>query len=259
MAQETWRFRELVRRLVVRDFRAQYRQSYLGYFWAFVPALAMAAGFTLARNAEVLKIGDTVIAYPAFVMVGTVLWQTFTNAVNGPIEALDAFKPVMSRIYLPPEIIIFCRVGQVLVNLSIQLFLVVVIFIVYKIPVGPAILLAPVMLALLILLGTLIGLILAPISALYTDVQKGLPVAMNLWFLLTPVVYPAPERGVFSFIVKYNPVTPILVAARDLATAGFLPNPGTVLVTSLVTVAGFVVALIAFRISMPYVIERTGA
>ena len=43
LAQEMWHdllaSRELAWRLLVRDISAQYRQSFLGVFWAFVPPL----------------------------------------------------------------------------------------------------------------------------------------------------------------------------------------------------------------------------
>jgi lipopolysaccharide transport system permease protein len=39
--------RELAWRLLVRDISAQYRQSFLGIFWAFVPPIVTALGLLL--------------------------------------------------------------------------------------------------------------------------------------------------------------------------------------------------------------------
>ncbi|HHP7243213.1 MAG TPA: ABC transporter permease, partial [Elainellaceae cyanobacterium] len=80
--------RELAWRLMVRDISAQYRQAMLGVLWAFVPPIVMAAGFTLASNANVISVGDTNIPYPAYVMFGTSLWQTFVEAASGPVQAV---------------------------------------------------------------------------------------------------------------------------------------------------------------------------
>lgn len=259
MAGESWRFRELVRRLVVRDIQAQYRQSLLGYFWAFVPSLGMAAGFTLARNANILHISDTHIPYPAFVLVGTILWQTFIESLNGPIETLHSFRSVIGRIYLPPEIIIFAKMGEILINLFIKLFLLAAVIVIYSIPINTASLLAPIVLVLLILEGMTLGLLLAPLSGLYQDVSKGLAVVTGFWFLLTPVVYPTPNQGLFSFIVKLNPATLLLTAARDLAIGAELHHIWPVFWMGIFSVVGFVFALIAFRISIPFIIEKTSS
>ena len=80
--------RELAWRLLVRDISAQYRQSFLGVIWAFIPPIVMAAGFTLASQAKVINIGETDLPYAAYVMFSTALWQTFVEAINGPVKAV---------------------------------------------------------------------------------------------------------------------------------------------------------------------------
>ena len=44
---------------MMRDISAHYRQSFLGFAWAFLPPIVMAAGFTLAGNAKVINIAAT--------------------------------------------------------------------------------------------------------------------------------------------------------------------------------------------------------
>jgi len=56
--------RGLAWRLLVRDISAQYRQSFLGILWAFVPPVATAVGLTLANNAKVINISATDLPYP---------------------------------------------------------------------------------------------------------------------------------------------------------------------------------------------------
>jgi lipopolysaccharide transport system permease protein len=259
MAVESWRFRELVRSLVVRDLRAQYRRSLLGYLWAFIPSIATAVGFSLAKDAGVLRISETPVPYFVFVMVGSVLWQTFIDALNGPIEALSNFQTVMSRIYVPPEIIILAKVAEVMVNLLIKVLLLAVVFLFYGISMGPAALLIPILLVLLVMEGAAIGLILSPLAALYHDILKGLPIVIGFWFLLTPVVYPIPTVGLFSVIVRANPATYFLVAIRDLSIGGPMPDFLFLAIVGLISILGFAIALIAFRVSMPFVVERAGS
>ncbi|MGF1495583.1 MAG: ABC transporter permease [Elainellaceae cyanobacterium] len=248
--------RELAWRLMVRDISAQYRQAFLGILWAFIPPIAMAVGFTLARDAQVFTVGETDIPYPAYVMFSTAIWQTFTDAVTGPVQAVILAKPMLARVNFPREAIILAKLGEVGFNFGIKLILIVALFLYFRISISWTILLAPVALIHLILLGTLVGVLLAPLGVLYQDVSKGLNMLMGFWLFLTPVIYPVPEKGVFSALVALNPVTPLLVTTRDLATTGVVSNPGGFWLTSGLTVVGLLFTWVGFRIAMPYVVER---
>ncbi|MEM7556914.1 MAG: ABC transporter permease, partial [Cyanobacteria bacterium P01_A01_bin.84] len=106
MLQDLIASRELAWRLMIRDISAKYRQSFLGLFWAVIPAVVMAATFTFAKNGGVVNIGTTDIPYPAYVMFSMTLWQTFTEALNGPIQAVTAAKQMLAKIKFPREALI---------------------------------------------------------------------------------------------------------------------------------------------------------
>ena len=251
--------RELAWRLMVRDISAQYRQSFLGVAWALIPPIMMAVGFTLAGQAQIINIGDTNIPYPAYVMFSTSLWQTFVEAISGPVEAITKAKPMLARVNFPREAIILAKVGEVLFNFGIKLILIVGLFIWFRIPVSWTVILAPVALIHLIMLGTLFGTLLSPLGVLYDDVSKGLSILTGFWLFLTPVVYPVPNEGLFSLLVKLNPVTPLLVTARELATAEAISEPVGFWIVSILTFIGLLLTWIAFRLSIPYVIERVSS
>lgn len=251
--------RELAWRLMVRDISAQYRQTFLGFLWAFLPPLLMAVGFTLAKDANVLKTGATDIPYPAYVMFSTALWQTFVEAVNGPVQAVNSAKPMLARVNFPREAIILAKVGEVLFNFAIKLILIVGLFLWYRIPVSWTVILAPVALIHLIMLGTLIGTLLSPLGVLYQDVPRGLTMVTGFWLFLTPVVYPVPKEGAFGVLVRLNPVTPLLVTARELATTGVLSEVYGFWIVSVITIVGLLLTWVAFRLAMPYVIERVSS
>ena len=251
--------RELAWRLMVRDISAQYRQSFLGVAWALIPPIMMAVGFTLAGQAQIINIGDTNIPYPAYVMFSTSLWQTFVEAISGPVEAITKAKPMLARVNFPREAIILAKVGEVFFNFGIKLILIVGLFIWFRIPVSWTVILAPVALIHLIMLGTLIGTLLSPLGVLYQDVSKGLSILTGFWLFLTPVVYPVPNEGLFSVLVKLNPATPLLVTARELATAEAISEPVGFWIVSILTFVGLLLTWIAFRLSIPYVIERVSS
>jgi lipopolysaccharide transport system permease protein len=259
MARDLFASRDLAWRLMVRDIRSQYRQSLLGFFWAFVPPVVTALGLTLANNANILNVGTTDIPYPAYVMFSMTLWQTFLAALNGPVQAVAKAKPMLARINFPREAIILSQLGQVFFNFGIQLLLIVGLFIWFKIGVARSVVLAPVALIHLVMLGTGIGLFLAPLGALYEDVSRGLTLVAGVWLFMTPVIYPPPQTGLFATLVNLNPVTPLLVTIRELATTGAISDPQGFWVASAIALVGLLGGWLFYRIAMPFAIERISA
>lgn len=252
--------RELAWQLMKRDISAQYRQSLLGVAWAFLPPIVTAIGFNLAANSKVLNVGATELPYAAYVMLSTVLWQTFVEAIMMPIQNITAAKQMLSRINFPREALILSGIGQVFFNFSFKLLLVIGMFIWFKMPVTPSILIAPVALIHLVMLGTFVGTLIAPLSILYQDFSRSIPLITGLWLLLTPVVYPIPKGGsLFGTIVQLNPVTPLLVTTRELATTGIVSNAGGFWIVSAAVLIGLLLAWIIYRLAMPFVIERISA
>ena len=98
--------RELAWRLFVRDLSAQYRQTYLGYVWAFVPPLVSAVTFIFLQSQGIVKIEGTGMPYAAFAMIGTLLWQTFVEAIQSPISAVQSAKAMLAKINFPREAIL---------------------------------------------------------------------------------------------------------------------------------------------------------
>lgn len=84
--------RELAWRLLVRNISAQYRQSLLGYAWAFIPPLFTAMIWIFLNSQRILGITDTGMPYPVFVIIGIVLWQTFTEALNSPLRMVNQIR-----------------------------------------------------------------------------------------------------------------------------------------------------------------------
>lgn len=259
MGRDLLAARELAWRLMVRDISSQYRQSFLGIFWAFVPPIVAAAGLTLASNADILNIGETDLPYPVYVLFSMSLWQTFVESLNGPVQAVIAAKPMLARINFPREAIILSQLGQVGFNFAIKLLLIVSVFLWFKIPVAATVVLAPVALLHLVALGTAVGLLLAPLGALYEDVPRGLTLVISAWLFITPVIYPPPQTGLFSYLVRLNPVSPLLVTTRELATTGVLSAPVGFWLASGLALVGLGASWLLYRIAMPFVIERISA
>lgn len=251
--------RELAWRLFVRDFFARYRRSVLGIFWSFLPPILTGLVFIVLQKKGVVHLGPTEIPYPVYVLVGTILWQLFTESLNAPLNTVRASISMLGKVNFPREALIVSAFYQVLVNLLIKSLVLAGTFIYFGISLSAGILIAPVAILVLILLGMTIGLILTPLGMLFTDVGSSLAILTQVWFFLTPVVYPAPKTFPYSLIATLNPVSPVLMAARDLMTRGTMDDPLLFAVVSGLTLVGLLFAWVMYRLAMPIIIERMSA
>lgn len=256
MGRDLMASRELAWRIMVRDLSAQYRQSLLGFFWAVIPPIVTALGFTFAKNAGVVTLGETELPYAAYVMFSMTLWQTFTEALSAPVQAWTQAKPMLTRVYFPRESLLLAKLGEVLVGFAVKLVFIAAIFLWFDMPVTARVFLAPLALAPLIFLGLALGTVLACLGGLYQDVSKGLPFLILVWLLVTPVVYPLPKEGTFAALVRLNPVTPLLVTTRELATTGHVSDPAAFAAASAFTLVCLVLSWLAYRVAVPFVVER---
>lgn len=259
MVRDLAQARELSWRLCVRDIRALYRQSLLGVLWSFAPPVVTALIFILLQQANVLNLAETSIPYPVYVLTGTILWQVFTESLNAPLRSVKASQSMLVRINFPREALIISAMLVVLFNLLIKTAVLAALFLWFRVPLTWGVLAATVPVLMLVLLGIGAGLLLTPVGMLYSDVTAALPTLTQILFFLTPVVYAPPQTFPLSLIVALNPVSPLLIAARDLAVTGELNNPVGFFLASALALLLLLAGWIIFRISLPIVIERVGA
>ncbi|MFM8327929.1 MAG: ABC transporter permease, partial [Pirellulaceae bacterium] len=135
------------------------------------------------------------MSYAAFAMIGTMLWQTFVESIQNPLQALISAKPMLSKINFPRESILISGMYMVLTNTAIRLLLIFGILAIWGISPGWSVLLLPLFLFGLMICGFALGMALVPVGGLYADVAKSIPILAQFWMLLTPVLYPARTTG----------------------------------------------------------------
>jgi len=246
----------LAKILFRRDIKAKYQQSMLGYLWAFLPTVFTSLAFTLANSSNTLSIKATNIPYPAFVILSMVLWQTFVESINGPVQTISESKAMLAKVNFKREALILSKFMEVWFNFAIKLVLVVGVVVYYHIDIQWTAIFIPIALSALILLGILIGLFLSPLSLLYKDVSFGLSIFVNFFLFVTPVVFPKPTTGTFATIVNLNPVTHLIEGLRRLALGVDGYDFTTFYLTSAATLVLAFFAWLTFRLAMPFAIER---
>jgi len=248
--------RELAWQLAVRDIRARYRQAALGLLWAFILPLAHTFAWIFLSGSGIVTVSDTVLPYPVYVFTGTMIWAIFMDAVNAPLQQTTAAKQMLAKINFPREALVVSGIYQTLFNGAIKIVLLLVTLICLGIYPGWTLIWFPFGILSLILAGTTVGLLLTPIGMLYTDIGKSLPLLMQFLMYLTPVVFPMPSSGWAAVIYKINPMTPLVLTARDWLTDCSPDYFGYFLIVNALIIALLVVVWVVYRIAMPILIER---
>jgi homopolymeric O-antigen transport system permease protein len=251
--------RELAWRFFLRNISAMYRQTILSYIWAFLPPVFTTLTFVFLNSQKIFSVGETDIPYPAYVMIGTLLWQVFADAMNSPLRMITQSKSFLAKINFPREALILAGIGEVLFNFAIRLVLMIVVFLWYQIPVPLTVLYAPLGIFAMMALGLMFGVLLAPIGVLYQDIEKGLPLITGMWMLLTPVIYPPPTSWPASLLVSLNPVSPLLTVTREMITTGNLYQLTGFMVVLGLTLVLLFIGWILYRLALPHLIERISA
>jgi lipopolysaccharide transport system permease protein len=250
--------RELAWRLFIRDLTAQYRNSILGYVWVFVPPVMASLPFIFLNSAGVLRMSDTPIPYAAYAVIGTIIWQTFVEALNSPLKSASAARAMLTRISFPREAILLSGLMQVAFSFLVRLALLAAVFAAFGLTparTAPLFLLGMLIVA---LTGFTIGVIVTPVGLLYGDVQLSLPIASTFLMLLTPVLYPVPTSGVAAAVTALNPLAPLVTTTRDWLTTGSSAHVGGFVLVSTATVILLLLGWVAYRVALPHLIARLG-
>ncbi len=123
--RDLWRSRELAWRLMLRDIKAQYRMSCFGYIRALLPPLVLTLTFVLLRQSGSFSTGEIGMPYVVFAITGRVLWQSFADALNGPLQLVSQSREMLVKINFPREALIISALGQAVFNSLLRLVVLV--------------------------------------------------------------------------------------------------------------------------------------
>lgn len=242
--------------LAERDIKAQYRQSFLGVFWAFMTPIATAMVWIFLRSSGTVKVTDTGIPYPLYAFVGTMLWSIIVESINSPITSTSSAKGILTKINFPKEALIISGIYKVLFNSFFKVLLLSVLLFYFEVEFSWQMLFLPIGILVMIFVGTTIGLLITPIGMLYKDVAKAIKFGFQFLMYITPVVFAIPPTGIMKTIMEWNPFTPLILTVRSL-TVGLTPlyfNYFLVILACCIPL--FLIGLVFYRISIPIFVER---
>jgi lipopolysaccharide transport system permease protein len=258
ICSDIWRCRELTWILFTRDLKAQYRQTFLGYVWVFVPLLSTMLVWMFLKSSNAIKVADTPISYPAYVMLGSMIWSVFTASLNQPLNSFNAGKTVFMKLKVPAEAFILAGFSSIIFDQIIRMVMLAPILFVLQVPLATTAWLFPVGILCTMILGMALGFLMLPLGSLYTDVTRAVGVVLGFGMYLTPVVYPPPTGGITAKIIHYNPLTAFVMTTRDWLTIGHSDYAFTMLGWTCGAAVLLILALVVFRVTLPRLVERMG-
>ena len=215
--RELWLYRRLVKQLAVRDLKARYKVSVLGFFWSLLRPLltvvVLAAVFSTLLDFE-----SDCYAVPYYILLlATYMpWFYFSTALLEGVHSLLANANLVQKVYCPRSVF---PASVVLANLvNFLLSLIVVVPIIYLLC-GARPTFAFLQLPLIIAMHTafLFGLclIVSVLNVLYRDTTQVMEFLVFVWFYLSPVLYDVTQvheklSGLTFLLYFVNPMAGIL-------------------------------------------------
>jgi lipopolysaccharide transport system permease protein len=197
-----------------RQIGVQYKQAILGIGWAVLSPLLSTLVFTFVFG-NLAAIPSEGLPYPLFVLSGLITWQYFARAITSGSISIWGNSHIITKVYFPRMILPLSAVLAGLVDYVVNLTVLLLLMAFYGRTPGVEVLLLPVFLVLATMMGFALSLWLSALNALYRDIGFMIPIALQAWMFLTPVIYPTGlvPPG-WTWLLHLNPMTAVVQGAR---------------------------------------------
>lgn len=220
---ELWRYRDLIRLLVWRDFVAIYKQTILGPLWHLIQPIFTTGVFTIIFG-NIAGLPTDGIPSFLFYMAGNTVWGYFSLCLVSTSTTFTANAGIFGKVYFPRLSVPVSIVISNLISFIIRLG-VFIVFLLYFMLSGSTIqpnlwiLLLPVLVLIMAGLGLGVGIIVSSLTTKYRDLQHLVGFGVQLFMYATPVIYPLSSvpQG-WQWLILANPLTPVV----EIFRLGFL-------------------------------------
>jgi lipopolysaccharide transport system permease protein len=189
---ELWAYRDLMRNMVMRDLRARYKNSILGYFWSLINPLLTMLIFWLVFS---VLLRNNIPMFPVFLIVALLPWSFAVTSVSSGMRSILDNSHLVSKVYFPREILPITVVLANLVNYILALpmmFLVmagVQLVQLNQLNFSWTFAFLPVLVIIQIIFLIGLTLLLSTVAVFFRDTIHIIDILLQLWMFLTPVFY----------------------------------------------------------------------
>ena len=246
--KECYRYRHLLYFFIVRDAQSIYRQTILGFVWAFFGPIFTMLLYTSIFG-YIVKIASEGMPYPVFVFSALVAWNYFSFCVTSGVNSLLGNSAILTKVYFPRILLPLVGVFVGLINFSISLFAFFILCGIYKIPISSNIFWTPLFILLSIIFSLGISFFLAPLNAWFRDVAQLTPYLLTFGLYVTPVIYPLYlVGGWYQKILELNPMTQVVMGVRwSLTGVGESPFNESLALSAAIACIIFLFGIVFFQ------------
>ena len=224
------RHRGLVQTLVVRDLKARYRGSVLGFFWSFANPLLLLLVYTFVFSVVLDGFRPVEIEpYALFLFCGLLPWTWFSSGLTEAGNSLVANGNLIKKVLFPAEVLPVVAVFANMVHFLLALPILVAALILLA-PTAPGLselVWFPIVVGVQLLLTLGLGLFLAALTVHFRDIKDLLSNVLTLWFFATPIIYPmsavagrGPEVGGLAplgkVLMDLNPFAHLAISYQEI-------------------------------------------
>jgi lipopolysaccharide transport system permease protein len=246
-------YRGLIYNLAIRDLRLKYKRSTIGVAWSLLNPLLMMLIYTIIFSVFLRTVVTPGRPYWALVLAGLLAWLFFSNSVGSAPVTFVHSGNLVARVSFPIESLPIASVLANFVNFLISLAILLVVLAAIRLPLGPSLVLLPVILLAQLAFTIGASLLVATLTVYLRDLEHLIGVGLTALFYLTPVLYPLDPaslpRGADRIIpyLKLNPLAWFLDSYHAVLFYGVWPSLAQFLLmlgaAALALVVGYLVFL----------------
>lgn len=229
-------YKFLLQQLTIREIKARYKQSILGYVWILINPLIQLLVYSFVFSV-IFRFPTGGIPYSVFLLIGLLPWIYLQLTLSASTLVLVDNSNLLKKVYFPREILPYSVVFSKLVDFLLASLILIVFMIFYQIPFELSIIfIVPIFFIQIIMMSGL-AFVLSASNLFYRDIQYVANLALLMWMYLTPVVYPLsliPKNYVWLY--KLNPMVGIIEGYRS-AVFNKPFDTGTILWSAIISFA----------------------
>ena len=216
---DLWKYRDLVKLFVRRDFVAGYKQTILGPLWYVIQPIISTIVFTVIFGNIAHLSTDGMPAF-LFYLSGNTVWGYFAGCFLGTANTFVSNAGIFGKVYFPRLSAPVSVVISNLISFGIRfgvflLFWVYFLFFTSGLHPNIWILSLPLLVLLMAGMGLGFGIIVSSLTTKYRDLQQLVGFGVQLMMYATPVIYPiSTVTGIWRWFILANPMTPIIEVFR---------------------------------------------
>jgi ABC-2 type transport system permease protein len=221
-----WRYRKLVRLLVMRDVLARYKRSLLGIWWTLLnPLLTMTVMWLVFSRIFRFTAGVTGVPFVIYLLAGVIVLIFFQQGVESVASSIVLNTGVLTKVYVPAEMFSLSAGLAAAINLVLSTIPLLIFQVVLGVGIPWTIVLVPLPILALLCLVVGMGLVVASIAVRFHDMLDFNRVILVLIGYLTPTFYPVSILPpALHHVIVFNPVYHDLNLFRNLIYAGSLSS-----------------------------------